>query len=56
MGKEDRLSVRIQFEEQDYNFMKDYKESHFISTQDFVENAVKKEILLIKAQLHLKEL
>jgi len=48
-------SEHIKFDDDTIQFLNDYKQSHGVSKQAFIEMAVKKEIINIKAELKLRE-
>lgn len=56
MEENKTLSFRINFEQEDVDFMKDYKEEYGASIQWFVEKAVKERIRDIKIKQELGEL
>lgn len=48
-------SLRIVLDKEDYDFMTDYKKSHFVGYQDFITQAIKHHILVTKAKINLNE-
>lgn len=55
MQEKVNTSRRIVFDQEDLEFMSDYKEAYNVSLQDFVISAVKKMILEKKAKQQLNE-
>lgn len=56
MAQEEKTSFRIKFEQEDVDFMNDYKDEYGASIQWFVEKAVKERIQQIKVKQELEEL
>lgn len=55
MEKDNRLSARIQFEKEPFEYMADYKKSHKVSMQDFVTEAVNEKIEKLEIEKLLNE-
>lgn len=56
MEEEKLISFRIRFEQEDVDFMEDYKAEYGSSIQWFVEKAVKDRIEHLKIKQQLKEI